>query len=138
MVIDRSVVIVNYEFHLAIADHLMASVVTDVLEDEGTPAGPSFEEFRVVADFPELHDQIHQILHFGLALEHFKELLYRQFALNLVVQFFLPLGHLAIHLNFVLLPYFVLHVLLDPSQHEWLENRVKSLKLVLVQLFLVH
>lgn len=73
--------------------HRNISFVVRYLKEQGRPIWPSFEEFGVVADLPELHDQVHEIIDFCLGLKHLEELLKGKFAFDGVVEALLSFGH---------------------------------------------
>jgi len=91
----------------------------------------------MIAYFSKLHHQVHEVLHFGLRLEHLEQLLHVQLFFNGLIQNLLAFGHFAQDLMLVLLADLVLDVLLDAAQHERLQNGVQSLNFDLVELFLV-
>jgi hypothetical protein len=118
-------------------DGNISGVVVLFLEDEGRPGWSSFEQFRMIADLPELHDQVHKIFYLGLGLKHLEEFFNVQFFLNRLVQQFLSLGHLTEHLMLYLLADLMFYVFLDAPQHEGFEDGMQSLDFDLVKFFLV-
>lgn len=73
-----------------------------------------------------------------LVLCELKEILRRDLLLDTSVQQSLPVSHVTEDFNFLLGCNLLLNVALHASEHEWLQNRVESLELVLVELTLVH
>ena len=92
----------------------------------------------MVAYFPELHDQVHQVLHLVFVCCQVEEISNFYLVLDPVVQNFLSVSHDALDDGFFLWSYLLLDIDLEPSQHEWLKDQMKSLELMLVQLSLIH
>lgn len=44
------------------------------LETEGDPTNPTLEQFRMIADLSELHDQVHQVFHLGLVFNELEQI----------------------------------------------------------------
>ena len=107
-------------------------------EHEWGLAHPPFKQVRVIAHFSELHDQIHQVFHFGLVDSQLKQVWNSNLGFDSVIKDLLSESHLTPDGFLMFGSDLLLDVLLEASQHEWLQNEMESLQLMLVQLSLVH
>lgn len=101
-------------------------------------ANLALEQVRMVAHFSELHDKVHQVFHLLLILCKLEEVFGRYLLLDPGVKNALAVGHVTKKLDFFFRRYFLLHVALHASEHEWLEDGVQPLQLMFVELTLVH
>lgn len=92
----------------------------------------------MVAYLPKLHDKVHQILHFGLALNKLEEVLSRDLILDSLIQDSLPMSHCASVSEFGLGSYLQLNIVFKSAKHEWLQDKMKPSELVLVNLSLIR
>ena len=92
----------------------------------------------MVANFTELHDQVHQVLHLLFVLLELEQVACANLILDPLIEYSLTIGHLAGKFNFRLRAYFLLNISLKTAQHKGLEHGMQSLELVLVELALVH
>ena len=101
-----------------------------------TPNIGSLEQIRVVADLPELHDQVHQVCSiFILAVSRLlDEIENRDAIAELGIHGALAIGQVAVNIQLDLIAKFLLHMLLDTSKHERFQNHVQTAKLVFVEL----
>jgi hypothetical protein len=93
-----------------------------VAEEVRGSVGPPLEELWVIADLAELHDEVHEVIEFGFGVKDLEEVLDGELALDGVVESSLPVGHDTLNLHFPLLADLMLHILLQPPQHEGLQN----------------
>lgn len=96
----------------------------DVSERVRVPLDLSLEQVWVVANFSELHDQVHQVLHLLLVFSKLKEVLSRDFLLDAGVQQSLSVGHVTEKLDFLLRRDLLLDVALHSAKHKRLQNRM--------------
>ena len=114
-----------------------ACIVIHLLEHKWRIWWSPFKELRVVTDFPQLHDKIHQIFNLILRFNHLEQFLDIQLFLNGVIEKFLPFGHLTQNPVLVFFADFMLNVLFHSPKHKRFQYSVESLDLNLVQFLLV-
>jgi hypothetical protein len=87
-------------------------IVIHVLKQKRRPSRTSLEKLGMIANFSELHHQVHQVLNLHFRLEHLKKFLEVQLLLEGIIEMLLPFSHFAHDLVFNLLTDFVLNVFL--------------------------
>lgn len=107
------------------------------VEQEGAAPLPFLEEIGMVADFAELHHQVHQVFHLLFAFSH-HQILCRNLTSDLLIQRPLSIRHIAENFLFSFRCDFLLDISLQPSEHKRLQNCMQSFQLMLVEGTLVH
>lgn len=93
----------------------------------------SLEQLRMVADFAELHDQIHELLNAVIVGQRScpaHEIGDRDILAQSAVHLPLARGEIAVDVDLDLIGELILHILLDTPQHERLEDHVQSSQLM--------
>ena len=74
----------------------------------------------------ELHDKIHEILHFGPVWRQLKQVWNINLTFNSIIQNFLPVCHDTMNGFLNLWCDFLLNIFLESPEHKWLQNQMKS------------
>ena len=92
------------------------------LKRERNTPNPSLKELRMIADLPELHHEVHQILHLGLTFNKFEEISSRNLAFNSLIEHFLSVTHDASVGVLSLGTYLKFNIVFQSSKHEGLKD----------------
>ena len=79
----------------------------------------------MITDLSELHDKIHEILHFGLIGRQLKQVRNTYFTFNSIIQNLLPMRHDTMNGLLNLRCNFLLNIFFQSPKHKWLENQMK-------------